>query len=536
MEEWVDEGHSLSNVRHVRVAFLLPLALSLAVISVVVILVINNHRHEMIEHAVARNRTLISNLYHSMVQDHAETLGVAAGALEAEPRLSAAMAQGDRKALLHRARPLYEHLRRQYGVTHLYFVDPIGRVLLRMHDPQRYGDEIDRAVFRRADRTGHEVSGVELGRLGTLALRLVSPWRGVDGTGARSGPLLGYVEIGIDVDEIAQHIGGLVHGRLAVVVPKALLTRADWTAGARIVGYGSDWERFEHLVVAARDSRPFPGELERYLKHARLPDARTVLDIPGSAPGRRVLFVPVTDISGRHVADLVALMNISGMQQAAHRMVLTSGLTTIGVGLALFVFFAWLSTRLTRRLERDERRLNELATRDGLTGLYNHKMFHLVLPKEISRCARYGQPSALLMIDIDHFKAVNDRFGHPAGDRVLAELAARLRDALRAADSVFRYGGEEFVAILPVTGEAEACEAAERLRRTVAEAPFASGDGRRTDVTVSIGLAVCPPHAETEEALIAQADAALYAAKAAGRNRVCLCDQPLERRIASQPA
>ncbi len=160
------------------------------------------------------------------------------------------------------------------------------------------------------------------------------------------------------------------------------------------------------------------------------------------------------------------------------------------------------------------------AITDSLTGLYNHREFQRTLREEVDRAIRYGREFTLLMIDIDRFKTVNDSYGHPVGDAVLAELASRLKQALRASDLVARYGGEEFAVILPETGEKTALMVAERLREAVAARPFATPAGGATAVTVSGGIATFPLDASEREALINAADQALYFAKNAGRNRV----------------
>lgn len=176
------------------------------------------------------------------------------------------------------------------------------------------------------------------------------------------------------------------------------------------------------------------------------------------------------------------------------------------------------------------RAVAEATLRDGLTGLYNHRYFQERLAAEIARAERSGAPVSLLFFDIDHFKSLNDRHGHPVGDRVLVAFADILRNSSRVSDQGFRgrsndiaarYGGEEFCLILPETGRADAKQKAERLRLAVETFPF---PGRETQpgktVTVSIGLAEYPRDASDSKALVEAADMALYAAKRAGRNRV----------------
>ena len=165
-------------------------------------------------------------------------------------------------------------------------------------------------------------------------------------------------------------------------------------------------------------------------------------------------------------------------------------------------------------------RLYELATVDGLTGLFVRRYFDQRLTEEWRRAIRYGQEFALAILDLDHFKKLNDTYGHQAGDQVLRGAASILRDSMRGADLAGRYGGEEFAFILPRTTVGEARVMAERIRKDI-EAMYIEVNGEGLQVTCSIGVAGYPEcRAEDSAALLAFADQALYDAKAQGRNRV----------------
>ena len=172
-----------------------------------------------------------------------------------------------------------------------------------------------------------------------------------------------------------------------------------------------------------------------------------------------------------------------------------------------------------RRLEED---LKVLATTDSLTGLSNRRHFLDMAAATMENYRRYRRPLAVLMLDIDRFKRINDTYGHATGDQVLIVLADTLREVLRSADICGRYGGEEFVCLLPETTEIEARVVAERLRMAMAEQAIATAEGE-LHFNVSIGLAEAEPGDSTVETLIQRADVAMYEAKAAGRNRVVSC-------------
>jgi diguanylate cyclase (GGDEF)-like protein len=159
-----------------------------------------------------------------------------------------------------------------------------------------------------------------------------------------------------------------------------------------------------------------------------------------------------------------------------------------------------------------------LSITDGLTGLWNYRYFTMSVTKEIERASRFGRPLALLMLDLDHFKDVNDSYGHQRGDAVLVELASRIRAEARDVDTVARYGGEEIVVVLPETDETGARQAAERFCNAVRRKPFGEPGMPPIRLTISAGVAVYPFHGSTASSLLACADAALYEAKHAGRD------------------
>jgi len=163
----------------------------------------------------------------------------------------------------------------------------------------------------------------------------------------------------------------------------------------------------------------------------------------------------------------------------------------------------------------------EMAITDALTGMFNRRYMESHLATLIEQAIGRGKPLAALVLDIDYFKAINDTHGHDAGDDVLREFALRIKRSIRGIDLACRYGGEEFVVVMPETDMAVAAMVAERLRRRIAADPFAIQQGTRTvPVTISVGIAALRGKEDGPAALLKRADQALYRAKRDGRNRV----------------
>lgn len=204
--------------------------------------------------------------------------------------------------------------------------------------------------------------------------------------------------------------------------------------------------------------------------------------------------------------------SLEGWQQRARQFALGyAALALLSIGLL----------RAHLRTLAQSRALHTLATTDALTGIANRRHLFERGEQEVTRALRYGKPLSALMIDIDLFKTINDRWGHPSGDQVIRNIAELMPGVLRAVDACGRLGGEEFLAILPETDEEGASSLAERLRLAVEASEHVRADnGQVIRHTVSIGVAALAPADTTFEALLRRADLALYRAKASGRNRV----------------
>jgi len=179
--------------------------------------------------------------------------------------------------------------------------------------------------------------------------------------------------------------------------------------------------------------------------------------------------------------------------------------------------------KFAHELKTANEQLREMAFRDGLTGLYNHRYFQDLMDNELSRSRRYKKDFALIMLDLDHFKKINDQYGHPVGDIVLKEASKAIEDTIRDSDFAARYGGEEFAIVLPETELKGAAILAERLRKAIEQLEIDT-DGCRIDVTVSVGVTCYHPSTDKKEKseILAEADNALYNSKNKGRNMISI--------------
>ena len=270
-------------------------------------------------------------------------------------------------------------------------------------------------------------------------------------------------------------------------------------------------------AVYARLSRPWLGPFTGE-EHARL--------FPRGKPLGSIALLPMM-----RRGELVGSLNLGS--QVPHRFTRHHGSD----------FLYRLATIAALCLENatNRERLFLSGLTDTLTGLHNRRYLETRLEEELARARRYRLPLSCLFLDADHFKGVNDTWGHAVGDQVLVETAQRVKACLRASDIATRYGGEEFALILPQTGTDEAAHLAERIRLDVAGTPVTVVDGGRPlSITLSVGVSTILPGVRDRDLktlshrLLAEADSALYQAKAEGRNRVVCHLRPVDRHGATK--
>jgi diguanylate cyclase (GGDEF)-like protein len=396
-----------------------------------------------------------------------------------------------------------------------------------------------------------------LGRPTLLLLRPIPP----PGSSERRGRALGYFVERFDLRELES----MLAEDATDLAPAPWLLDAEGHILARAGKVVDDAGQRPFPLPAASGSSSGPGS---FVAQGTLPEIGPsvfgVRNLAGAFPGRLVATVPsarafqtLTEsrrgliLTGAAAAFMIAILNFVGARELMRPILLLSEGAKRVAGGDLEIYlpvrgndeiadltraFNDMAQRIREGREslesaRDElahvnaglrdanRALETLAITDGLTSLFNRRHFQDSFETEIRRAEQQGRVLSLLIIDIDHFKQYNDRFGHPEGDAALRRVAAQVTKGIRSSDLAFRYGGEELAVLLPACPRAQAAEVAEKLRAAIrANTPRSGRFGG--PLTVSIGVATFPEDARVASALMERADAALYTAKAKGRDRV----------------
>lgn len=418
-----------------------------------------------------------------------------------------------RARLLEMYEPVYDSISK-YNFGQLHFHLPDGESLLRVHYPEEYGDDLFsvRESVRIANETEYFVTGFEEGRTYS-GYRYVYPL-------SHNGTHVGSVEVSLSVDSVLEELHEEAKGRfIFFVLSKEIVENLVFDEGKenfedtffselylsnKITHAHADMEN--HGIY---DEAGFAEDFKKMLgSKLEETDESFSMGLKYQDQSYLVLFSSVANVSNENVGYFVSITpddQLEAMNKVNIRWVSFS-LVTMVITILLMIF-----------LLRKQSEIEKLAMIDQLTKIYNRRFFFEIAEKELKKARRHLNPACIAMVDIDHFKRVNDTHGHPEGDKVLKEIAKIIMKMIREEDIFARYGGEEFVLFMPQTITLDAEIVTERVRKKVEEHNF-FGVGK---ITISIG--VC--NVDLDKTLIENidmADEALYQAKNKGRNQVQL--------------
>lgn len=419
---------------------------------------------------------------------------------------------------------LYNHLNKKYNIMQnyefrqLHFHLPDTESFLRVHAPEKYGDNLKnvRESVRLANETKEIVTGFEEGRIFN-GYRYVYPLFDED-------THIGSVEVSISTASVIRVFSQLhPEEDFYFIINKSVVEEKvfDSEKDNYEVSFISDEyymdKNVEKIVDAYStialhsDSGFWQGLKKEYEKNIKGDSFAAFYAYGGK--DFVVRFLAINNFKAEPVAYLISLFETNEYKRLAKE-INTQLILITSLAILTFIFgIIFLIYQF---------KLKKVSETDYLTKLYNRHKFYELVQKELKRAERYGFPSSFMMLDIDHFKNINDTYGHDIGDKVLKELSTLLSDNIRETDVLARWGGEEFLFFLPHIDKKEALKMAEKIRKLVDE----KKNDEFREVTVSIGVAVINPGDYDLDKIINEADKALYQAKKSGRNRVCSSGKP----------
>lgn len=421
-----------------------------------------------------------------------------------------------RTQLMRSLEPIYRRLT-SLGFRQLHIHMPDNSSFLRMHSPSNFGDDLTgiRGTVEQANRDLQFVRGFEEGRIFS-GYRFVTPLYelGTPRTERSSMTHIGSVELGVGFPSLIHDLGELFDKHYSFVMSRQVIETTvfpehhadyqDWWFSPEFVENPELQcdESMQELISSAMSSRFQMETCERLSRHERF-----AVHVPHSDGDYLLSFLPVKNPEGNTVGYFSSIELRPAL--ATYRRSVFMILSILTVTSLLIGVLGIQSIRRGKTLEY-------LAGHDQLTGLFNRRLFEDLFRRARAEQSRHEESMALIVLDIDHFKLINDRRGHLFGDQVLVDLGRTLNEHVRAGDVVGRWGGEEFIILLKRVAYADAVRVAENLRTAV---PENCSDGQE-GVTASFGVAEVAPGHDTLETLVGLADWRMYRAKTLGRNRV----------------
>jgi len=400
----------------------------------------------------------------------------------------------------------YQKLRRSQGITHFYFHSPELVNIIRLHNVDRYGDQINRQTSLRSSMKKRSSFGFELGVLGTFTLRAVAPIYA-------DNELIGYIELGKEIEDIAADISNAFDLNWAVLIDKSFLVEEDWKAGMAVLGRSANWNQFQTVVISSSSFTEMPPELNQE-SIAALNNGQSLLSFDSAW---RIGVIPLEDMNRNKVGWLLIYIDeTEALLTSTERDQIFLLLLVILISFLLIIIWKVLG-KADEQVTQNQAQLHHMAHHDELTGLPNRKFFYERLSHALDRSKRHHKQLAVLFIDLDNFKDVNDMLGHDTGDEVLRYVAKQLRPLTRKADTLARNSGDEFVILIEDVKDTHDCSIVAQKISDRFSAPLHLSN-QDVDVTASIGIATFPNDGKSCDELMANADSAMYLAKEMGKN------------------
>ncbi|MFA7368218.1 MAG: response regulator, partial [Kiritimatiellales bacterium] len=340
-----------SAPKPVRRRLLPPLSIMVVLLIAGTEMLLYQQYRQQLTEEIAANISEISGDLLAALDRETAGLSVAAKSIASDIRMQQALREGDAGRLLAEWQPVFDTLHRENHLTHFYFFDTNRVCLLRVHNPEKRGDLINRYTAIEAERTGKTVSGLELGSLGTFTLRVVQPV-------FEKTKLAGYVELGEEIEDVLKALHARPDCQLAVIIGKEHLNRKTWETGMRLLGRDADWDRLPRSAVIYASQNRLPEAFASWTDHfsGNPAHSETECEIVFDGKDWRVSAIPVKDASGKVVGDLLIMQDISLKKAALARMLILGG-TAGGVMLALLMSFIYVLLRRTDtgiRLQQEE--------------------------------------------------------------------------------------------------------------------------------------------------------------------------------------
>ena len=330
---------------------LVPLVVTLGVMVAASVLAVRYYQRSQIDAEVRNHSHYAEQLLQDALVSEAQRMQAVLAVLMRDERVKRALKDKDHDALLMLSSSVFDALRKSHGITHLYFISPARSVILRVHEPTRFGDTVERLTLKRALTGAQPASGIELGPLGTFTLRSVAPWYDREG-------LIGFVEVGEDIGRLIGRLGEFLNVALVVTIDKRMLKREGWDAGRRMLGLHNTWDQIDEVVVADSTLGSLPPSLLDAVEWARRGESVVEVRLDEHQLYRGSS-VALSDVGGRKIGNLVVLKDVTQAWDSGNRTLWMVGGLSAALGAGLIAVFIIIAHRTDRVLLQSQEALLE---------------------------------------------------------------------------------------------------------------------------------------------------------------------------------
>ena len=334
---------------------LVPLAIVIFILLAVSLIGITWVQKLHVQQGVQSHLSGVQQLYVGMQREEAKLINSILETCIKDPELQRAFVEGDRERLFAAADPIYLNLNTRFNITHFYFIKTDRTCFLRVHNPPRFGDIIDRHTLSGAVTDKGPAYGVELGPYGNLTLRIVQPWH-VD------GKLVGYVEMGKEIEYVIREIKKILNVEIFIIVNIRHLDRERWEEGLRVMGRSGYWEEFPRHVVIDRTMEEVPDTLAPYIKLSHQEKEGLLFKVPMKGKEFRGGFIPLLEAGGKEIGEIIFLKDFTEAERSLKLMTLLMVVISVSMAVVLFIFFYVTINRIEEKLSRSHKSLNEEIT------------------------------------------------------------------------------------------------------------------------------------------------------------------------------
>lgn len=353
----MDSAGRKRDAERIKRPILMPLGAALVVLLVVSLYGVFWVQKLHINKGVQSHLSGVRNLFQGMQDEEAKLIGILLDEYKDNADFEKAYLAGDRQKLFQAAMPIFQGVRARHQITHFYFLNPDRTCFLRVHNPKRFGDVINRRTLDTASRQGKPAHGIELGPYGTLTLRVVQPWR-------IGGKLAGYLEMGKEIERITPELKKILGVDLILAVNTRHLDRLKWEEGLKMMGRTGDWDEFPGHVIIDRTMSAIPDRIDYYMRLSHAEKAGLLFKVSMGDREYRGGFVPLKETGGREIGEIIALKDFSEAESSLQLLSLLMVAITFGMGVTLFGFFFVTTNRIEQGLVKSRDTLNaEIAER-----------------------------------------------------------------------------------------------------------------------------------------------------------------------------